>query len=267
MSMSFLRVGEWPLVLFVGSTVALLGFLTLLLVATRIVRRALCAVERASFRAAGDRAGWTAQGFAARPGSIGDFAREALNCLTEIDRVDLICERLASVDLETSFIQQRLGMLARCALAVGGSALVGALTCCLRRPSIAAILDGTVLPVLALLLAVHCWRLGRQTRTAIHERRCDWDRFSQVLLSSSAGVADAWSRNEPSGVLRVTGEVGKHRGKSRAYSANPRSDDETHCRTSKQIPVFSREKGMNGDCTSSVGFVLLAGLAFIEDRI
>ncbi|HMA96594.1 MAG TPA: hypothetical protein VKP30_28105 [Polyangiaceae bacterium] len=170
----------------VGLVFAFIGLLALVASAVRIVRRALPTEEQLAFQQAGSETQWTIQGIAALPGPIGGFAREVLECSADADRVDLLCERLASIDLDTDYVEQRVNMLARCALAITAVTFVGGATSCLQHPTLPAIVGVVILSFSGLFSGLFCWRIGRQTKTAIDQRRRDWDQVAQLLLSSTS---------------------------------------------------------------------------------
>lgn len=209
-----------------GLVFSFIGLSVLVASAVRIVRRALPTEEQLAFQQAGSVTQWTIQRIAALSGPIGDFAREVLECSTVADRVDLICERLASIDLDTDHIEERANMFARCALAIAAVTFVGGATSCLHHPMLPPMVGVVILSVSGLFSGLYCWRLGRRTKTAIDQRRRDWDHLAQLLLNSTSASSFEADPNRaqpclhvtPAGVRSGANAARKHRGKSGAYN-------------------------------------------------
>lgn len=148
--------------------------------------RALPPDESADFRLAGRLAKWELSQLSDLRGPVGSFVRRFMAETDERERVDLVCERQAQVDLETTDVGRRLERLARCILAVGATLTVIAASRAAAAQDSAAGL-GALFPLAVSVAAALYGRYSvRHTSDRIAERRRDWDRLSSFLLSRRA---------------------------------------------------------------------------------
>jgi hypothetical protein len=91
--------------------------------AIRIARRAIARDEGTELELLG-KPNWGQGNFHTNPGSVWQFVESVRNEPNLVMRTDLVAERLAEVDMETSAVATRIGMWARVALYFGAAATV-----------------------------------------------------------------------------------------------------------------------------------------------
>lgn len=116
------------------------------------------------------------------PGPLGEFLRTVRAEATRAGRVDLLAERMAQVDDETSGIGMRIRMWARVVLFSAGALSLVALGECLRQPQSHSFLQALMPIALGSAVAVGLYRVGRTAGVEVESRRQAWDALSDALL-------------------------------------------------------------------------------------
>lgn len=167
-----------------------------ILCAHKLVKRALPSRECLDFQRFGSSANWRIEQSEALSGPVGEFVRRLSVEITEADRIDLVCQRIAEIDEQTTLVPERLGMLARCMLAFGGTIAVVMASRAIGQHDAVAACVAMVPLMLGGMAAFRCWWLGRTSREPIAQRRRNWDTLSRVLLRQATV---ALPRTAPSG--------------------------------------------------------------------
>jgi hypothetical protein len=161
------------------------------------LRRALPREEALDFLRLGAAAHWQEARLRELAGPVGDFVRTLLSEPSLAGRVDLLCERLAEVDSETSQIAEKFTMLVRTVLAVGGLLSVVIIGGAVRERAGIQMAWGLLPAALAACSAFWCYWMGRAVSRRVHERRRNWDTLCRLLerphMSGSLPAGDAGS--------------------------------------------------------------------------
>jgi hypothetical protein len=161
------------------------------------LRRALPRDEGLDFLRLGAGAQWQEARLRELEGPVGDFVRTMLSEPSLAGRVDLLCERLAEVDSETSQIAEKFTMLVRTVLAVGGLLSVVIISGAVRERAGIQMAWGLLPTTLAACSAFWCYWMGRAVSSRVRERRRNWDTLCRLLerphMSGSLPEGDAGS--------------------------------------------------------------------------
>lgn len=147
-----------------------------------LIRGALPANEPFDLPRLASLASWNLERCVSLPGPVGDFVRRVSAQTTDADRIDLICERLAEVDEQTTQIPKQLTMLARCIAALGGAVSVLMASRAIGQQAGLAAVAGVLPMLIGGAAAFRCWSLGRAAKARITQRRRNWDTLSRCLL-------------------------------------------------------------------------------------
>jgi hypothetical protein len=154
----------------------------ILVMGCRLLRRAAACAEVSDFRRVGDRLHWNIEQFGGLAGPVGAFVREVLAETSVAGRIDLVCERLAEVDVETRQVPCRLAMLARTTLVMGGFCGIILVSQAVRDRSGSMVVVGLAPVVLSGAAAFCCRWMGRMVSSELEFRRQSWDLLSRLLL-------------------------------------------------------------------------------------
>jgi hypothetical protein len=152
------------------------------LVASQLLRRAVPSRERSDFLRAGSTTSWDVGQLGKLGGPVGAFVMAVLAEPSVVGRIDLVCERLAEVDVETKDIALQMAMLARAVFAMG--ALFGIVVVAQEIGGASGWMAAWGLaPVgLGATAAVCCHWMGRVASTGAERRRQSWDALSRLLV-------------------------------------------------------------------------------------
>lgn len=144
--------------------------------------RASARLEVVDFKAVSGCTRWDVDRLRRLPGPVGEFVRQWQAETAEALRLDLLCERLSDVDVDTRQIATRLGRLGRLQVAVGMLLGIVLVLQSLRdsTPSVAFL--GVAPPAAGLLSAFLLNWMGRAAGQAAESRRREWDALSRWLM-------------------------------------------------------------------------------------
>lgn len=148
----------------------------------QLLRRALPKGERVDLSCLAKGKRWEAAQLRTLTGTVGDFAREVFAEGTEAGRVDLVCERLASVDAETRQFSVRLRMLGRTVFAGGAFMSILLISQAVQAGVSQRIVIAFAPAVACTASALCCYWMGRVFSSPIEDRRRVWDALSRALV-------------------------------------------------------------------------------------
>jgi hypothetical protein len=167
--------------------------------AIRIARRAIARDEGTELELLG-KPNWGQGNFHTNPGSVWQFVESVRNEPNLVMRTDLVAERLAEVDMETSAVATRIGMWARVALYFGAAATVVSVGKVFGRPMDLETFAAFGPFLLGAATAALCIGIGRWANARASRRRWAWDRLSAARLRPL--LAEQISASEPPGSRR-----------------------------------------------------------------
>jgi hypothetical protein len=161
---------------------SLVALLAPLLWGRRLVQRALPKAEWLDFLRLGKVADWKAARLCSLSGPVGDFVRLVLADPSPGGRVDLVCERLAEVDAETSQLSAQIAMTARTVLAAGGLLSILFVSGAIGKEPAWQVAWGFLPLVTAGQGSFLCYWMGRAASGRVDQRRRNWDALCRVLV-------------------------------------------------------------------------------------
>lgn len=161
---------------------SLVAVLAPLLWSRRLVERALPKEERLDFRCLGKAARSQEAQLRSLSGPVGEFVRTVLTDPSPAGRVDLVCERLAEVDAETSQLSAQIAMTARTILAAGGLITIWVVADAIGQKPGWRVAWGLLPLVIAGQGSFLCHWMGRAASGRVDERRRNWDALCRLLV-------------------------------------------------------------------------------------
>ncbi len=199
---------------------SLVTVLAPLLWSWQMVQRALPKGERLDFLRLGKGAHPQEVQLRSLSGPVGDFVRTVLTDSSPAGRVDLVCERLAEVDAETSQLSAQITMTARTVLAAGGLITIWVIAGTIGQQPGWQIAWGLLPLAIGGQGSFLCHWMGRAASGRVNERRRNWDALCRLLvgphMSGPCFEGDAPSDGSEPDVWREDFRAGKNSARASA---------------------------------------------------